>query len=95
MVIIRRQILLFIFAALGLIAAVVAIAWLLLAIIFAPFAQRPWTIAIAFDQLFNATTGGNEDETLSERAARLRKSNVRWACVLCEFLDGLDKGHCK
>lgn len=50
--------------------------------------------AVAFDQLFNTASGGNEDETISERAARLRKDGVRWACVLCKLLNWLDDGHC-
>jgi len=91
---ILRRILLIIFLLLGIIAAVVAAAWMLMAIIFSPNGKRALNIALAHDQMFNAVTGGDMDETLSERAARLQKSNVRWACVLCKFLDDLDKGHC-
>lgn len=92
--ILRRQLWLTLFLILGVLGAIIAAVWMLLAIVFSPLGQRGWVIAVAFDQLFNAATGGDEDETLSERAARLRKDGVRWACVLCKFLNWLDDGHC-
>lgn len=52
-------------------------------------------IVLAFDQLVNAATGGDMDETISSRAGRLRKEGRGWACVLCWVLDGLDARHCE
>jgi hypothetical protein len=51
-------------------------------------------IVLAFDQLVNAATGGDMDETISSRAGRLRKEWRGWACLLCWVLDMLDKDHC-
>lgn len=90
----KRRALLLLFLAVGVIGSILAALWLLMAIIFAPCGQRAWHIAIAFDQLGNATTGGNEDETISSRAGRLRRKRRGWACVLCRVLDWLEKDHC-
>jgi len=92
---ILRRILLLIFLLLCWLAAFIAGAWLLLCIVFSPNGRRGINIVLAYDQLFNAVTGGDMDETLSQRAARLRKEDVRWAKVLCKFLNWLDEGHCE
>lgn len=55
---------------------------------------RAWLIALGFDRVGNATTGGIDGEYLSARAARVRKEGRRWGCVLCRLLDKLDPGHC-
>lgn len=57
--------------------------------------QRAWRIAVGFDQLANVAANGNEDETISSRAARARDEGRRWGCVLCSFLDRIDPGHCE
>lgn len=75
------------FAALG---AWVRMAW---AVLVAP--ARAWRLAIAFDQLFNAAANGNEDETVSSRAARAQSEGRAWGCVLCRLLDRIDPDHCK
>ena len=51
-------------------------------------------VAVAIDQLFNALFGGDEDETISSRAAKARMKGKRWGCLLCRFLDWLDPNHC-
>ena len=51
-------------------------------------------VAVAIDQLFNALLNGDEDETISSRAAKARLKGKRWGCVLCRFLDWLDPNHC-
>ena len=51
-------------------------------------------VAVAIDQLFNALSGGDEDETVSSRAEKARRKGKRWGCVLCRFLDWLDPNHC-
>jgi hypothetical protein len=91
---IRQRILLAIFLGAGIVGCLIAIAWMALCIIFMPYGPRPMHIAIGFDQLANAATGGDEDETISSRAGRLRKEGKGWACVLCKVLDALDRGHC-
>ena len=51
-------------------------------------------VAVAIDQLFNALFGGDEDETISSRAAKARMKGKRWGCLLCRFLDWLAPNHC-
>ena len=63
-------------------------------IICAPYGTRAWNIALAFDRLGNATTGGDGKETISSRAGKLMAERG-WACYLCKFLDWLKKEHCK
>lgn len=90
----QRRLLLLVFLAVGMVGALVAAVWLLGCALFSPYGRRPIAIALGFDQLANAATGGNEDETISTRAGRLRKEGRGWACVLCGLLDWLDPGHC-
>lgn len=91
----KRRALLLVFMIVGVAGCVLALLWMLVAIIFAPDGQRAWHIAIALDQLGNATAGGNEDETISSRAGRFRREGRGWACVLCKLLDWLKRDHCK
>ena len=62
------------------------------AVAFSP--SRAWRLAIAVDQLANAAFNGNEDETISSRAARARDKGSRWGCILCRLLDAIDHNHC-
>ena len=55
---------------------------------------RAWRIAVGFDQLANVAANGDEDETISSRAAKARLKGKRWGCVLCRFLDWIDPNHC-
>lgn len=73
----------------GLFAAV-RMAW---AIIASP--SRAWKLSVAFDQLGNAAANGDEDETISSRAAKARADGRRWGCVLCGLLDRFDPNHCE
>ena len=90
----KRRFLLLIFLIVGLQGVILATLWMLMCILFSPNGKRAWHIAIGFDQLANATTGGNEDETISSRAGRLKREGRGWACVLCRLLDWLQKDHC-
>lgn len=54
-----------------------------------------WNIAIAFDQVVNASFKGNPDETASSRAGRAARKGDRWGCILCKLLDKLDPDHCE
>lgn len=57
--------------------------------------ERAWKAYVGEDQQWNAMTGGDEDETVSSRAARARLAGKRWGCVLCAMLDKLHENHCK
>jgi len=73
-------------------AAALAALRMLWAILVAP--DRAFRLAVSFDQLANAALNGNEDETISSRAARAQINGRRWGCVLCGLLDRIDPGHC-
>lgn len=73
--------------------AVIALVWMLLAAIAG--STRAWKLAVAHDQLANTAFGGDEDETISSRAAKAARGGERWGCVLCKLLDKLDPGHCQ
>jgi hypothetical protein len=51
-------------------------------------------VFVAADQLANALTGGDEDETVSSRAAKDRNRGRIVGCVLCRILDWFDPNHC-
>lgn len=56
---------------------------------------RGWRVILAQDQALNAARGGSEDETISSAAAKAARRGERWGCVLCKWLDRLDRGHCE
>lgn len=47
------------------------------------------------DEGGNAITGGSPNETISERSAKAMDAGKTWGCVLCKFLDWLQKDHCE
>jgi len=51
-------------------------------------------ILVSFDQLGNALTGGDPDETLSSRIAKKSRAGSRPAYALCRMLHWFDKNHC-
>ncbi len=55
--------------------------------------QWAWNVLVAIDQLGNALTGGDPDETISSRSAKQRAS-CRFCRFLCRLLDRVDPGHC-
>jgi hypothetical protein len=67
--------------------------WLLLASLTGR--QRAWDIALGYDHLGNAVTGGSASETISSRAYRAMQEKRTWGCVLCRLLDLLEKNHCQ
>jgi hypothetical protein len=75
-----------------LLAAVLAALRMAWAIAFSP--ARAWKLAVAHDQLGNAAFNGDEDETVSSRAAKAQRLGRRWGCVLCKVIDRIDPGHC-
>lgn len=74
-------------------SALVAAVWMLFAIAFG--SHRAFNIAIAYDELGNAATGGKPKQTISARAALARGEGQRWGCILCRLLDWVQKDHCK
>jgi len=79
-------------AALCALAGVVAFIWLVCCAIVGN--DRYWRIAIGFDQAANAAFGGDENITVSTRAALARGRGERWGCLLCWLLDRVDPNHC-
>ena len=53
-----------------------------------------WNNVIALDQLLNALTGGDPDETVSSRIAK-RVDDQRWAYWFCRLAHLFDAGHCR
>lgn len=88
----RRALLLVLWLACVLVA-VISLTWMLLAALVN--SPRAWTLAIAHDQLGNATTGGSPDEMLSSRAWRAAQAGRRWGRVLARVLDAIEPGHCR
>lgn len=72
-------------------AGIFAYLWMLVAAL--ACSKRAWTIAVAFDQLFNAATGGDEDETISSRAYKASKRGDKWGVLVADFLEKIDPGH--
>lgn len=54
-----------------------------------------WKVLVALDQLVNTVLGGEPDETISSRAGKAKLRGKRWGCLLCNFLDWFDGGHCE
>jgi hypothetical protein len=52
-------------------------------------------LLIILDEFANTLALGSPDETISSRAAKAQVEGKRWGCVLCKFLDWLQKDHCK
>ncbi|WP_042886341.1 hypothetical protein [Cupriavidus necator] len=53
-----------------------------------------WNLLISFDQLVNTIAGGSPDETISSRAGKAMQQGRRWGCILCRFLNWIDRDHC-
>jgi hypothetical protein len=54
-----------------------------------------WNVLVALDQLGNALTLGDPDETISSRAGKQVKAGKWWAVALCKLLHLFDRGHCE
>jgi hypothetical protein len=52
-------------------------------------------LLVAIDQLGNAVCGGDPDETISSRLAKLNRRGNKVGVIGCKILDKLDKGHCE
>lgn len=56
---------------------------------------KAFAIAVAIDRSGNAAANGENTETISDRANEARIAGRAWGCILCRFLDWLQKGHCE
>lgn len=74
-------------------AGIVAAVWMLVAALAG--SNRAWQIAVAYDQLGNATFGGYVDETISARTFRANHSGKLWGVILYRLLNFLQPGHCE
>lgn len=54
-----------------------------------------WSLLIALDQLLNAVMGGQPDETISSRCAKLWLEGDGFGCFMCKILDFFQKNHCR
>ena len=57
-----------------------------------------WNILVGIDQLGNAITGGDPDETISSRLGKVvvkkaETSNIAW--IVCYLLSLVDSDHCQ
>lgn len=91
----KPRLFLTIFLIVGFFGSIISAIWMIGAILIAPNGTRAHDIALGFDRLGNSATGGNGQETISSRAGRLMSEKRGWACVLCKFLDMIQKDHCK
>lgn len=74
-------------------ASLIGAIWMLCAIVTG--SPRTWRIAVGYDQLGNATFGGDEDETISSRCWRYREEPYYavWVQRINWLFD--DPNHCK
>jgi hypothetical protein len=91
----KQRLLLIILSTIGFAGVVISILWLIPAIIFSPSGTRAWKIIIAYDMLTNASTGGDDGETVSARAYKASLVGNRYGCYLCRLLDWLQPNHCE
>jgi hypothetical protein len=56
-----------------------------------------WRCLKSWDQLINAHTGGDEDETISSRMGKaVEAKRDCWIChTLCKMLHWIDPNHCQ
>lgn len=52
-------------------------------------------ILVSLDQLGNTIFGGDPDETISSRLAKLNRKGNKVGVIGCKILDKFDKGHCE
>lgn len=89
----RNRLLLLLLVLPCLIAALAGLVALIFTAMFLPARAR--RIAVSFDQLANTVAGGDEDETISSRAAKAARRRAMWGCLLCALLNRFDPGHCE
>ena len=52
-------------------------------------------ILVLIDQALNTVLFfGDPHETMSSRIGKYATKGFKWACVICRFLDWVDKRHC-
>lgn len=91
----KKRLILILLTIVGFCANILAVAWLVPSIIFAPNGSRAWKIIVAYDMLANASTGGDDGETVSARAYKASLNGNKYGCLLCKLLDRLQPNHCE
>ena len=57
--------------------------------------QYFWNILITLDQLGNTIMGGDPDETISSRLAKLNRKGNKVGVIGCKILNVFQEGHCE
>ena len=91
----KKTILLLLLAFIGQLANLIAFPWLVISALISPSGSRAWKILIAYDMLANASTGGDDGETVSARAYEASLQGNKYGCLLCKLLDWLQPNHCE
>ncbi|WP_248767761.1 hypothetical protein [Pseudomonas sp. MWU12-2345] len=52
-------------------------------------------LLVWLDEGGNTLLLGDPGETISSRSAKAQMAGKRWGCVMCRFLNRLQKDHCK
>lgn len=92
---VARRLLLLAIVLLAQIVNLVATLWIIGCAILAPDSKRAWSLAIGYDYLGSAVTGGVLGSTISARAYAAMQRGQRWGCVLCRVLDWIQTNHCR
>jgi len=59
------------------------------------FPSQVWNTLIAVDQLGNAITFGDPDETISSRLGKAERKGSEFAAGACRLLAWFEKDHCQ
>jgi hypothetical protein len=54
-----------------------------------------FNLLISLDQWGNTLIGGDPDETISSRLAKLNRKGNKVGVIGCKILDKFEKGHCE
>jgi len=52
-------------------------------------------VLVTLDQLGNALTFGDPNETISSRSAKAQLAGEEWGCVMCKLLSWFQTNHCQ
>jgi hypothetical protein len=54
-----------------------------------------WNVLVSLDQLGNTLIGGDPDETISSRLAKLNHKGNKVGIIGCKILNLFQEGHCE
>lgn len=52
-------------------------------------------VLVTLDQLGNALTLGDPNETISSRSCKAQLAGEEWGCIMCKFLSWFQTNHCQ